>query len=121
MLAKIKKGIVLGDTMDFETTMGPVVSKSQYDTVMSYIEIGKKEGAELLCGGKRPRTWKKAILSSPPSLETLKEMRIAQEIFGPVLSVIKYGSFSGAIRQANDNIDGLAGSVCLATSKRRLK
>ncbi|MGA9109087.1 MAG: aldehyde dehydrogenase family protein [Smithella sp.] len=113
MLAKIKKGIVLGDTMDFETTMGPVVSKSQYDTVMSYIEIGKKEGAELLCGGKRPAHMEKGHFIEPTIFGNVKnEMRIArEEIFGPVLSVIKYKSLLDAIRQANDNIYGLAGAV----------
>ncbi|MDD5711533.1 MAG: aldehyde dehydrogenase family protein, partial [Smithellaceae bacterium] len=84
MLAKVKSGIVLGDTMDYGTTMGPVVSKSQYNTVMNYIEIGKKEGAKLLCGGKRPAHLDKGYFIEPTIFGDVdNKMRIAQEeIFG---------------------------------------
>lgn len=112
MLERVKH-IKIGDTLDFETTMGPVVSKSQLDTVMAYIEIGKSEGARLLCGGKRPEGFEKGYFIEPTIFDKVNNnMRIArEEIFGPVLSIIKYNDVDEAIAMANDSIYGLGGAI----------
>jgi aldehyde dehydrogenase (NAD+) len=105
--------IKLGDTMDFETTMGPVVSKAQLNTVSGYVDIGLKEGASLLCGGRRPADQPKGFFFEPTIFESVgNDMRIArEEIFGPVLSIIRYEDVDSAIAMANDSIYGLGGAV----------
>jgi aldehyde dehydrogenase (NAD+) len=112
MLERVRH-IKPGDTLDFETTMGPVISKNQYDTVMSYIKAGKEQNARLLCGGKRPEGLEKGFFIEPTIFDNVtNDMRIArEEIFGPVLSVIKYKSVDDAIRMSNDSIYGLGGAV----------
>jgi acyl-CoA reductase-like NAD-dependent aldehyde dehydrogenase len=105
--------IKVGDPMDPETTMGPVISKSQHKTVLNYIEIGKKEGARCIVGGKKPDHLPKGYYVEPTIFEEVRnDMTIAQEeIFGPVLSVIKYTGIGDAIAMANDSIYGLGGAV----------
>jgi len=105
--------IHVGDPMDIETTMGPVISETQLKTILKYIEIGKKEGAQCTVGGKQPAHLKKGYFIEPTIFEGVtNDMTIArEEIFGPVLSVIKYDSVDEAISMANDSIYGLGGSI----------
>ncbi|HPI91878.1 MAG TPA: aldehyde dehydrogenase family protein [Deltaproteobacteria bacterium] len=105
--------IKVGDPMDPETTMGPVVSKAQHDTVLSYIDVGKKEGARCAVGGHNPSHLTKGYYVEPTIFEEVKnDMTIArEEIFGPVLSVIRYRTTEEAITMANDSIYGLGGAV----------
>ncbi len=105
--------IKLGDPMDPETTIGPVISKAQHKTVLRYIETGKKEGAKCSIGGKQPGHLTKGYYVEPTVFEEVSnDMTIArEEIFGPVLSVIKYKSIGDAIAMANDSIFGLGGAV----------
>jgi aldehyde dehydrogenase (NAD+) len=93
--------------------MGPLVSRAQFDTVSGYIDIGMKEGANLLCGGKRPAGMTRGFFMEPTIFDGVhNRMRIAQEeIFGPVLSVIRYDDVDEAITMANDSIYGLGGAV----------
>jgi aldehyde dehydrogenase (NAD+) len=105
--------IKIGDTADYETSMGPVVSLAQYKRVLGYIETGHKEGARLVCGGGRPDHMKKGYFIQPTIFDQVSNnSTIArEEIFGPVLSVIKYKDLDDAIRMANDSIYGLGGAV----------
>ena len=105
--------IKVGDPMDPETTMGPVISNAQHKTVLRYIETGKKEGAKCSIGGKQPGHLSKGYYVEPTVFEDVRnDMTIArEEIFGPVLSVIKYKSIGDAIDMANDSIYGLGGAV----------
>jgi len=105
--------IKVGDTADYETTMGPLVSKAQLKSVLGYIEIGLKEGAKLVCGGGRPDHMKKGWFVQPTIFEGVSNTSTIarEEIFGPVLSVIKYDDLTDAIAMANDSIYGLAGAV----------
>jgi aldehyde dehydrogenase (NAD+) len=93
--------------------MGPVVSKKQQERVLSYIEIGKKEGARLLAGGKaRPDKGEGYFIEPTVFVDVDNKMRIAQEeIFGPVLVVIPYEDDEDAIRIANESEYGLCGGV----------
>jgi aldehyde dehydrogenase (NAD+) len=93
--------------------MGPVISKKQMERVMSYIELGQKEGARLLAGGKaRPDKGGGYFIEPTCFVDVKNEMRIAQEeIFGPVLVVIPYEDDADAIRIANDTTYGLSGMV----------
>jgi betaine-aldehyde dehydrogenase len=114
LLAKIPR-IQLGHGLTAGVKMGPLVSEAHRAKVESYIEIGKKEGAKLVCGGRRPGTPDLArgyFLEPTIFDEVTPQMRIArEEIFGPVLSVIPFDTEEEAIRIANDTEYGLAAGV----------
>lgn len=111
-MVKKAKTIRLGDPLDPKTKMGPLVSKQQYDKVMKYLEIGKKEKAKLCCGGERPTHLKKGYFVTPTIFVGNNKMRISrEEIFGPVVTVIPFKDEEEAIRIANDSPYGLAGAV----------
>jgi aldehyde dehydrogenase (NAD+) len=105
--------IKLGDTADYETTMGPLVSETQLKRVLGYIETGRKEGARLVCGGGRPDHLKKGWFVQPTIFEEVSNSATIarEEIFGPVLAVIRYRDMEEAIAMANDSIYGLGGAV----------
>ena len=105
--------VTVGDPASFETAMGPLVSKTQLARVLGYIETGLKEGARLVCGGERPREMKKGWYVQPTIFDQVQNnTTIArEEIFGPVLAVIKYDDLGDAISMANDSIYGLGGAV----------
>jgi acyl-CoA reductase-like NAD-dependent aldehyde dehydrogenase len=128
-LVERAKQIKVGDSMDYESDMGPLVSEAQRETVENYVRIGKEEGAKLVLGGKRPEGdgFERGYWYEPTIFTDVdNSMTIAQEeIFGPVLSVIKFKDDDDAIRIANDSIYGLASGVwskdpdrCLETAKR---
>jgi betaine-aldehyde dehydrogenase len=103
--------IKVGDPLDRESEMGPLVSTQQLDTVEKYVRIGLEEGATLATGGHRLNG--SGYYYEPTIFVNVNnDMRIAQEeIFGPVLVVIPFDSEEEAIRIANDTIYGLAGAV----------
>ncbi len=109
------KTITIGDQMNMMNTMGPIVSEAQLQTVENYVNIGLDEGAKIACGGKRPEgaEFEKGYWYEPTIfVDVDNKSRIAQEeIFGPVLSVIKYADVDDAIRMANDSVYGLGGGV----------
>ena len=107
------KEIKVGYQMDYETTMGPVVSATQRETIESYIKAGLEEKAKLVLGGKRPEGFDKGFYVEPTIfVDVDNKMKIAQEeIFGPVLAVIRFKTVEEAIRIANDSMYGLAGGV----------
>jgi len=112
---KRTEALRVGYQMDPTTHQGPVVSKEQLATVESYVKLGKQEGAELVTGGKRVEVKgiKGGYYYAPTIFANVdNKMRIAQEeIFGPVVCVIKYDSDEEAIAIANDSIYGLGGGV----------
>jgi aldehyde dehydrogenase (NAD+) len=102
-----------GDPQAEGQIMGPLISARQLARVLGYIEIGKREGARLVCGGKSPAHLQRGYYLEPTIFaDVTNEMRIAQEeIFGPVLVVIPYEDDDDAVRIANDSIYGLSGAV----------
>jgi aldehyde dehydrogenase (NAD+) len=102
-----------GDPQGEGQIMGPLISARQLARVLGYIEIGKREGARLVCGGKSPAHLQRGYYLEPTIFaDVTNEMRIAQEeIFGPVLVVIPYEDDDDAVRIANDSIYGLSGAV----------
>ncbi len=115
--------LTVGDPFDPKTRLGPLASAGQRDTVLEYIEKGKREGAELVTGGDRPARLSKGFYVEPTVFAGVdNRMQIAQEeIFGPVLSMIPYDTEDEAIALANDSIYGLAGGVWAASADRALQ
>lgn len=108
------KTITVGPTTDFKNFMGPVVSKKAYDSINKYIEIGNKEG-RLVLGGAAPSASADSTgyFIQPTIFADIKpRSRLEQEeIFGPVLAIIKAKDFEHAIEIANDTEYGLTGAV----------
>lgn len=114
-LVAAAESLVVGDPADTSTTMGPVASRKQYETVSGYVDAGRSEGAVVATGGGgRPSGGlSRGFFVSPTVFAgATNEMRISQEeIFGPVISVISYDSLDEAIAIANDSVYGLHGAV----------
>jgi aldehyde dehydrogenase (NAD+) len=111
LAAKLRVGNGLEDGVD----VGPLVSKDQLETVERYVEIGKKEGAKVLCGGRRlaEGALARGHFYAPTVFADVKpSMRIArEEIFGPVLAVIAVKGFDEAVAVLNDTDYGLSSSI----------
>lgn len=114
-LTERTKKIRLGDPLDPDTQMGPLVSKAQHEKVLGYIETGKAEGANLQCGGGVPRLQglEGGFFVEPTIFTEVKDnMRIArEEIFGPVMSVLTFDGEDEVVARANDTEFGLAAGV----------
>jgi alpha-ketoglutaric semialdehyde dehydrogenase len=114
LVERVKK-LRVGDGLDPDVDMGPCVNEQQLKTVMSYVEIGKTEGAKLLTGGNRLDTgaFAKGWFHEPTIFgDCSARMRIAQEeIFGPVVSLIPVNDFAEAVEVANGVQYGLSASI----------
>lgn len=114
LVEKVKE-LTVGDGLQEGIWMGPCVSDGQLDTVLSYIEKGKAEGATLLCGGQKVEKpgLENGFFIEPAVFDHVKpSMAIAQEeIFGPVLALIEVDSFTEAVAIANDVQYGLSASI----------
>ncbi len=117
LLADKAGKIVIGNQMDFETDLGPLVGRSQVETVERYVALGRDEVGEPICGGKRPDGLADGLDPAAFYTPTIfagvpNSAKIAQEeIFGPVLCVIPFETDDEAVAIANDSIYGLAGGV----------
>jgi aldehyde dehydrogenase (NAD+) len=113
-LASRAKKMAPGDPMDPKTRFGAISSKKQMETVLRYIETGKKEGATLVAGGERADigTGKGYFVQPTVFSDVRADMTISrEEIFGPVLATIEFGDLDEAIAKANDTQYGLAAGV----------
>jgi aldehyde dehydrogenase (NAD+) len=120
MLAKVKSQKV-GDPFDPTTTQGPQVSAEQQARVLGFIESGKAEGAKLLTGGKK--FGDKGYFVEPTVFTDVKDsMKIAQqEIFGPVMNILKFKDIDDVIARGNKNCFGLAAAVWTKDIHKALK
>lgn len=108
------EAMVTGDPLSDATTLGPVISRTQWEKVQKLIEAGIAEGATLVTGGTgRPEGLNRGWFVKPTVFgDVTHAMTIArEEIFGPVLSILPYDSEEEAIAQANDSVYGLAAYV----------
>jgi aldehyde dehydrogenase (NAD+) len=105
------KGLRIGDPVDRATTLGPVISEKQMKIILDYVAIGQGEGALLTTGGERVGD-RGYFISPAVFAEVRHEMRISQEeIFGPVVSIIKFRDEADALRIANGTAYSLAAGV----------
>ena len=112
LVARVSKWKI-GNGLDPDVQMGPLVSAQQLKTVEDYIEIGKREGAKLVTGGKRPPGLPRGFFIEPTIFDQVKpEHRIAaEEIFGPVLSVLRARDYEQALQFGNSSEYGLTSSI----------
>ena len=102
----------LGNPMNASTQVGPITTPAQYEKVLSYIQIAQDEGAELLLGGKPASCGDGWFVEPTIFARVSPKMRIAQEeVFGPVLSILKFRDEAEAIAIANDSCYGLGAGV----------
>jgi aldehyde dehydrogenase len=109
------KGMVQGNPLDLNTQVGAQASNDQLEKILSYIDIGRQEGAKVLVGGERnvlDGDLAEGFYVSPTVFEGENSMRIFQEeIFGPVLSVTRFTDYADAMATANDTLYGLGAGV----------
>jgi phenylacetaldehyde dehydrogenase len=103
----------VGPGLDPQSTMGPLVSAQQYKVVTGYIDKALQEGAELICGGKRPAGLDQGYFLEPTVfLDSQEQACIArEEIFGPVVTVMSWSDVDELVHRANDTPFGLAAGV----------
>jgi aldehyde dehydrogenase len=113
-VARVEK-IKMGHPLDSATMMGAQASNDQLEKILSYFDIGRKEGAKVLTGGERAALdgeLKDGYYIKPTVLEGNNRMRVFQEeIFGPVLAVTTFSDDDEALRIANDTLYGLGAGV----------
>ena len=107
------KELVVGDPFDPKTKVGALVSKDHYERVLSYVELAKEEGGEILTGGKRPEGLDKGYFLEPTIIVGLdRHCRVVnEEIFGPVVTVIPFDTEEEVLDQVNDTDYGLSASI----------
>ena len=112
-IVEVGRTMAPGDPLDPKTRLGAIVDQVQLNTVMGFIESGRKEGASLRSGGNRARIESGGYFVEPTVFDNVTmQMRIArEEIFGPVLSAITFKDVDEAIRIANDVSYGLTAAV----------
>jgi aldehyde dehydrogenase (NAD+) len=110
-LVEMNRGRKIGDPFDPETEQGPQVDRAQFDKILKYVEYGRQEGARCLSGGER--FGDKGFFVEPTLFAGVTDdMRIArEEIFGPVMSVLRFSDADDIARRANDTDFGLAAAV----------
>ncbi|MGE8361190.1 aldehyde dehydrogenase family protein [Pseudomonas sp.] len=118
-MAERMKSIKVGHALDKGTDVGPVVSQAQLDQDLKYIEIGKQEGARLVCGGERVGSEKEGFYLAPTLFaDSTGDMRISrEEIFGPVANIVKVANYEEALSMANDTEFGLSAGICTTSLK----
>lgn len=124
-LVEAARRIVVGNGVDPDTEMGPLITRAHLDRVMSFVSVGKEEGATLLCGGQRltEGPFAQGNFMAPTIFAgTHPRMRLVQEeIFGPVLAVQLFDDEAEAVRLANDTVYGLAAGVFTRDSAKGLR
>lgn len=113
--------MVAGDPLNPKTRLGALISGEHLNTVLNYVDVGRKEGARVTVGGERIGS--KGYFMQPTVLEDVtNQMRVAQEeIFGPVASIIKFDTVEEAIREANNTQFGLAAAIWTRDIKKAHK
>ncbi|KAL4137307.1 Aldehyde dehydrogenase [Phytophthora ramorum] len=112
---------VVGDPFDTKTDQGSQIDETQFEKILGYIEEGKKEGAKLLAGGKRhgDKGW---FIEPTVFADVEDDMTIArEEIFGPVMSILKFKTIDEVIARANDSVYGLGAGVVTSNIDNAIK
>jgi len=119
-ITDLVRSLTIGDPLNPETKVGPLVSQRQRERVESYIAKGKSEGARMTTGGSRPAGLDRGWFVEPTIFADLDNNATVsrEEIFGPVLSLIPYSDEQEAVAIANDSVYGLGGTVWSSDPER---
>ena len=122
MVNKIKK-LKIGNGMDKDTILGPLTTKKRLDEVENLVEITKKEGAKILCGGKKPAGFNKGFFFEPTVFDNIKDnfTIMNQEPFGPLVPILSFKDFDEVVQRANNNDLGLASYIYTNNLKKAHK
>jgi len=115
------KGLVVGDPLQEATQVGPMVSAAQRERVEGYIDLARREGGRIVCGGRRPR--EPGFYIAPTIIDGLDSAArtCQEEIFGPVACVMPFCDEQQAVELANDTAYGLSGSLWTRDLERALR
>jgi len=104
----------IGNGMDKRVQLGPITTKKRLDEIEKLVETTKKEGAKILCGGKRPAGFNKGYFYEPTVFDNVKDDSkiMTEEPFGPLTPLLTFKNFDEVIKKANKQVAGLAGYVC---------
>ncbi|NML45081.1 aldehyde dehydrogenase family protein [Ramlibacter sp. G-1-2-2] len=120
-LRKRTRALQVGHAEERGTDIGPVASRAQLDTNLSYIEVARTEGAEHICGGEVLERPTRGHFMSPALFLATPEQRIArEEIFGPIAVVLRADDYEHALALANDTPYGLCAGICTTSLKRAM-
>ena len=104
----------IGNGMDNDTQLGPITTKKRLEEIELLVEVTKKEGGKILCGGKRPSGFNKGYYYEPTVFDNIKDnfKIMTQEPFGPLTPLLTFKNFDEVIKRANNQVAGLASYVC---------
>jgi len=107
----------IGNGMDNGVQLGPITTKKRLEEIEKLVETTKKEGAKILCGGKRPSGFNKGYFYEPTIFDNVKDnfKIMTEEPFGPLTPILTFKSFDEVIEKANNQAAGLAGYVCTSS------
>lgn len=112
-LAELARDVVIGDPVDTGVTMGPLITREHLDRVEGFVKRAEADGATVVAGGARPKDLSRGFYFEPTILtDASADSHIAQEeVFGPVLTVLRYHDDDDAVTIANNSAYGLGGAV----------
>ena len=107
----------IGNGMDDGVQLGPITTKKRLEEIEKLVETTKKEGANILCGGKRPSGFNKGYFYEPTVFDNVKDnfKIMTEEPFGPLTPILTFKSFEEVIKKANNQAAGLAAYVCTSS------
>jgi len=107
----------IGNGMDKNVQLGPITTKKRLEEIEKLVEVTKKEGGKILCGGKRPSGFNKGYFYEPTIFDNVKEnfTIMTEEPFGPLTPLLTFKDFDEVIKKANHQVAGLAGYVCTSS------
>ncbi len=107
----------IGNGMSKDVQLGPITTKKRLEEIEKLVEATKKEGAKILCGGKRPSGFNKGYFYEPTVFDNVKDdfKIMTEEPFGPLTPLLAFKNFDEVIKKANNQVAGLAGYVCTSS------
>jgi len=104
----------IGNGMDKGVQLGPITTKKRLEEIEKLVEVTKKEGAKVLCGGKRPSGFNKGYFYEPTVFDNVKDSFkiMTEEPFGPLTPILTFKNFEDVVKKANNQAAGLAAYVC---------
>ena len=123
LMVKKTKNLKIGNGMDKDTILGPLTTKKRLEEIENLVETTIKEGANVLCGGKKPADFNKGYFFEPTIFDNIKDSYtiMNQEPFGPLVPILSFKDFDEVINRANNNDLGLASYIYTNNLKRAHK